>query len=337
VKNSPPTHAASNAIAAFLDGVRLAPRQSVKQLTLWPLILHSGATSGLAYAPLARALDEGWVQLDEVTDAGSVRHARVRNRGSLAVLVLFGEELRGAKQNRVANATFLVGPGQDLVLDVSCVEQGRWGRAPIAPGFESTGSLVSHALRKKMARQVHESRRRGLSFAADQGEVWEGISERIRYARTASPTNAYQDYVDARSSDLAEIRRALRAVGGQVGFVAMVGERVVGIEAIGRPEPFAECFARLVDSYAIDAVDAAVAGDEWAGEEFREPEPFLLALRSAPLDASPSLGVGVDLRIASDRVEGCALDAGGLVHLTAAPATSAGGSHPFGPARPFPG
>lgn len=328
MKKSPPTdtqthtHTGSNAIAAFVDAVRLAPRQAVKQLTLWPLVLRGGATGGLAYAPLARALGEGWVQVDEVSDSGSVPHARVRNRGALCVLVLFGEELRGAKQNRVANATFLVGPGQDVVLDVSCVEQGRWGRASSARGFLSTGSLVSHVLRKKMARKVHDSRRRGLGFAADQGEVWNEVSERVQHARTASPTMAYEDYVDTRSTDLAEIRRALHAVDGQVGFVALVGERVVGIEAIGRPEVFAECFARLVDSYAIDAVDAALAGGEWAGAEFREPEPFLEALRGAPTEATPSLGVGVDLRLASGRVEGCALDAAGLVHLTAAPATS---------------
>ena len=43
----------------------------------------------------------GWVEITESTDAGQVPELKIVNRGNLAVLLLDGEELLGAKQNRV--------------------------------------------------------------------------------------------------------------------------------------------------------------------------------------------------------------------------------------------
>jgi hypothetical protein len=53
------------------------------------------------------------------------------------------------------------------------------------------------------------------------------------------------------------------------------------------------------------------------GTGFDAPEPFLDALGQAEVRDGPSLGLGQDLRIRGERLEGCALDADGIVHLTA--------------------
>jgi hypothetical protein len=316
-----------SAIRDFLDGVHLGPRQAYKQLTLWPLVGGSRRESGVLYVSLADALEQGSVCVDEVSRRGSVPHVSVRNEGDDAVLVLFGEELRGAKQNRIANASFLIGGRSDVVIDVSCVEQGRWGgRSGWATGrarFETSQSLVSSSLRRKMARKVAFARDAGRGFDADQAEVWGEVERRIQGSRAVSPTRAYADYLGSRARDLDELRRAFQPVDGQVGFVAMIGDAVAGIEAIGRPEVFASCFERLVDGYAIDAIDNASMreslGDAAFATRFSEPESFLEALRSAPARAAPSLGLGEDLRIDGPDVEGCALEAGELLHLSAYP------------------
>jgi hypothetical protein len=253
----------------------------------------------------------------------------VRNVGDTAVLVLFGEEIRGAKQNRIANASFLVPAQQQIDIDVSCVEQGRWrGRPEAATGrarFGSTHGVVSRSLRQSLARDVGAARAAGESFRSDQGRVWDMVGERIAYARTESPTHAYADYAETRSTDLAEMRRAFRPLDDQVGFVAQIGEAVVGVEAIGSPGVFASVFERLIDGYAIDSIDAAAASvrEEAPSGRFNEPEALLEALRLSPVRTSPSLGLGRDLRIHGRDVEGCALEADGLVHLSAYPAPDA--------------
>jgi hypothetical protein len=110
-----------------------------------------------------------------------------------------------------------------------------------------------------------------------------------------------------------------------VGFVAAIGDGVVGIEAIGSPRTFEQSFRALLRAYAIDAVDASLVNelDESVvrgGPQFDAPEPFLEALARAPFTTGPSLGAGADLRLEGPAVTGCALAHEGLVHLNAFPA-----------------
>jgi hypothetical protein len=62
------------------------------------------------------------------------------------VLILDGEELVGAKQNRIVNTTILVAAGAEIVIPVSCVEQGRWTYKSDA--FSSKHRVMSPSIRK---------------------------------------------------------------------------------------------------------------------------------------------------------------------------------------------
>jgi hypothetical protein len=235
-------------VALLLAQVALAPQQSHKALTLWPLVLRSDALTSdePGYVLLARALEDGSVELDEISDGGAVPHVRVTNRGVQDVLFLFGEEIRGAKQNRVANASFLVPARSELVVDVSCVEKGRWGRRGHG-GFGVSEEVLSQKLRRKMAHRVAESRRRGDRFEADQIEVWNEIGARLERARAHSATDAYADYIGSRQSDLAEILAAgsgddLRIEGEGVAGCALVAGELVHLTAFPARETAAGLF-----------------------------------------------------------------------------------------------
>ena len=314
-------------IANFLTRVSLAPRQSYKSLTLWPLVLRpeAGGSTAPPFVALADALAAGSLSVNEVSDGGSVPNVRVENAGNTAVLVLFGEELRGAKQNRIANASFLIPAKSELVIDVSCVEQGRWSRRR-SEGFATSSDMVSHSLRKKMALKVAESRSFGGGFSADQREVWDEVSARLTHSGSNSRTSAYADYVASRGSDVHAFSSAVHPIERQVGFVAAIGDAVAGLEAVGRPELFARVFPTLVRGYAIDAVDAELVRDRETkrsgAQGFDAPEPFLGALTEAPVTSAPSLGLGDDLRLDTGSVAGCALVASDVVHFTAFPAVS---------------
>lgn len=314
-------------ITDLLARTRLGPRQAAKALSLWPLCLRERgvAERGPVYVALGGALDSGSLRVDEVHESGEVPHVRVANAGGIPVLVLFGEEIRGAKQNRIANASFLVPAGSEIVLDVSCVEAGRWHRRP-GESFRAADEVVSQALRKKIAFRVAAEREHGSRFRADQGEVWDEIGERLRRTRTSSDTSAYADYRAGREADLRPIEEAFHALPEQVGFVAAIGDEVAGLEVIGRPEVFAADFHALLRAYAIDAVDAPIvrelAGPREAGASprFEDPAAFLDALATAGGSRGPSLGLGEDLRLQGESVAGCALLHEGIVHLTAFPA-----------------
>lgn len=322
---SPPPSAS---IADFLAAVSLAPRQSHKLLTLWPLVRADGAPAEPPWLTLSDALDSGVLRVSERSGGAAVPVVQVENRGELPVLVLFGEELRGALQNRVANASFLIGGHSTVEIDVSCVEQGRWspraGRGEARPAFCAGDSVLSHAIRRKMAYKVAAARARGRRFDADQIEVWQEVGRRVHLSGARSPTGAYADYLGMRLHDLDEAARAFHPLPGQVGFVAAIGDEIAGLEAIGREEVFARSFGRLLRAYLVDAVDAAHvrALDAPPAVRFEAPEPFLAALVDAPASEQPSLGLGRDLRLRGGGVAGCALVHGpagpaAVVHLTA--------------------
>jgi len=325
---SQPTQAAQQPIADFLGSVHLGPSQNHKQLTLWPLI-DAGGASEFSYICLAEALESGAAQVDEI-GSGSVPHVALVNQGDVSVLVLFGEEIVGAKQNRVANASFLVAPKSRVVLDVSCVEQGRWSARPDA-SFSTGEQVLSSALRKGMATRVGRSRSAGGSFDADQGAVWFGVSERVEAMGSPSKTGAYRDYARSFGRDLDEMARHFRRIEGQVGFVAIRGNRVDGVEAVGDPAVYARVHDRLLRAYTIDAIDdthaeSAHASDDahaesstGKGVEFLAPEDFLRAIASSAYQTGPSLGQGTDLRLSGEALGGCALECGGIVHLMAFP------------------
>ena len=77
--------------------------------------------------------------------AGSVPELLVENMGDIRVLFIEGEELVGAKQNRILNTSILVAAKSKTKIPVSCVEQGRWGYK--SKFFGSSGSHSPSKLR----------------------------------------------------------------------------------------------------------------------------------------------------------------------------------------------
>ena len=313
----------------FFETIEAGLLQQHEHLAILPLLTfgEAGAVPP-AFVSLAEALAAGSFTVDEVSEHGSVPKIRARNSGNVAVLVLFGEELVGAKQNRVANASFLVVAHSNVDLDVSCVEAGRWGRRP-GERFEESHEVVSSELRKKMAHSVKTSRDRSGGFNADQGEVWNEVADRMQRSRVHSPTGAYADYSENWKGHVDTASRTFDVVERQVGFVALrpaAGERparVLGVEAVGRPDAFAKAFPKLLRSYVVDSVDAGLRKDtdraRAATPGFTDPVAFLREISDADFRLSRSLGGGQDLRLDGEVVSGCALLRGGVVHLTAFP------------------
>ena len=94
-----------------------------KNMTVFPLIGGQGTAAD--YLTLDEALAQKLAAITEVSEGGSVPELKFVNSSDKKVFLLDGEELVGAKQNRVLNLSIMVPVGKTLVVPVSCVEAGR--------------------------------------------------------------------------------------------------------------------------------------------------------------------------------------------------------------------
>src|SRR5262245_1039114 len=112
------------------------------------------------------------------TVEGHVPELRVKNSGDRPVLILDGEELIGAKQNRIVNVTILVAPQSEIVIPVSCVEAGRWSYSRRA-SFAAAGRVLNPEIRYRKAEAVTKNLKERQVRSADQRAVWDGVSKAL--------------------------------------------------------------------------------------------------------------------------------------------------------------
>ena len=140
---------------------------------------------------LGQALEQRLLSVSEVSRSGSVPELIVTNRADRPVLLLDGEELVGAKQNRVFNTTILLKEQWEKVVPVICTEQGRWAYISAAVADAKVVMASKIPVQKMMA--VSESLAASEGFKSDQGEVWAEIDALHAKAGTSSPTGAMHD------------------------------------------------------------------------------------------------------------------------------------------------
>ena len=111
-------------IKDYLEQLKVGWKQFHKNLAIYPLL--STYASGLDYLLLDEALRQDLMEVAEVSSHGAVPELKAVKKSPRMILILDGEELVGAKQNRIVNTTILVQGNATIVIPVSCVEHGRW-------------------------------------------------------------------------------------------------------------------------------------------------------------------------------------------------------------------
>jgi hypothetical protein len=278
-------------------------------VTVIPLRAPAAADPGWLLLP--EALAQGFVEISEVSEAGSVPTARVVNAGPQYVLLLDGEELIGAKQNRVLNTTVLVGPCSRTTIPVSCVDQGRW--AYQGRRFSSSGNSLYAGVRRTKLAEVSLSLSQGYGHTSSQARIWRALSARANQIGVASPAMA--DAFAANARRLRAYQDALPAGGAQIGAIVYGGDAWWGMETLASAELFAKAWPRILSGYAMDVLCGAHDGEP--GEDGTER---LDAVLRAAAQVFPGISCGADCRLRGEGVAGAALVARGIVgHFVAFP------------------
>jgi hypothetical protein len=299
-------------IASALDVLSIGTPQQYRHLTVFPLV-HPTPRAPF-YLTLDEALAQGMVQVTEVSKGGHVPELRLINRGDHPVLLIDGEELIGAKQNRVLNLTILAAAKSEIVIPVSCVEQGRWRE--VSAVFAASPRVHFAIGRAAKMASVSHCMAEGQGPVSDQSEVWHHVAEKAARMRHHSETGAMADLFRDAEQDVDAYVKAFTAVPGEVGALFALGGKVVGLEVFLSPDTFAKLLPKLIRSYALDAIE--IPGDQSPLPAADSAVSFLKQLAAAEVQAAPTVGLGRTLRLKATGAVGIGLQAEeGLVHLAA--------------------
>jgi hypothetical protein len=284
--------------------IRTGIPQQHQALTIVPLL--SAHEVELPYLLLSDALTGGLVRITEV-GGGTVPRLLAQNTGDNDVLILDGEQLIGARQNRMTGRSILLAAQSETEIPVSCMEHGRWRfvSEDFAPSVQHSPANVRRKSREVEAKAAAAGLAPSDSLLAEaQGPVWDEIGRVFENLSSTSPTSALDDAYKAAAPDLDAFLRAFPSIEGQVGLLGMVGDSVIGLDVIGGQSLFARLHERIVRGYVLDALatDRLPQSLDRAGGSGRDEEPavcppaamrFLEDVRQADRVPAPTVGRGV--------------------------------------------
>jgi hypothetical protein len=296
MKDAPQHPALADEFARWIDCVRVDAPQVLDTLEIHPLLF--AGEFGAPYLLLHEALAAKALEVVE-THRGNVNSVTARNVGDRAVLILEGESIAGAKQNRVITVDVLIAAGAELNVFVGCVEQGRWDRG--AQPFGGVEMAVEPQLRR--AARIGSS----AAGAPNQRRLWGAVAAKLESSGTDSPSRDYYVHMRRFKERVAEVAKTLTRSADQVGILATEGGRLVGFDVLGHPGNWGKVADRLSHSYVLgsmhgeaelDGVQATHSGAEW-----------LAKIARAKIMPAPTEGLGTRFALEDGSIIG-----GGLWH-----------------------
>jgi hypothetical protein len=233
---------------------------------------------------------------------GSVPELVAVNTGCLPVLILDGEGLAGAKQNRAVNTTLMVPALSKVNIPVSCTEQGRWSFK--TKTFMDSDLIMSHRTRRNRSASVTRNLVNERGFCSDQSQVWENIRSEAAFANASSPTGAMRDTFELLRPKLEDYIKAFPLGRRQNGFVVFIKGNPVGIEMISSSDKYALLHEKLIRSYATEALYSEGGASIVMTDKALE---FLRKAMECTFERYPSVGLGEDYRFVGNEMIGSAL------------------------------
>jgi protein-tyrosine phosphatase len=283
----------------WIAQLRLAPPQRIESFDVFP-ILASGNGCELHCLLGPEAIVNGRLSVAEMPGGAVVQRLQATSMED-AVLVLEGDTLIGCKQNRVVTRTVLVPPKSTVILEVGCMEHGRW--SAVSRHFTFGGDRMEGQIR----RQTVAERSRGKF---DQQRLWAQVSARLETSGVASETSDYHSFVTSRASAIGARKRDLNAQPGQIGVLVLHANRLVALELLATPGLWKQVAERTLGALLL--ADKGVAAEAAAVD----PERWMASVAERCLTLSPGLGLGSDIAVAGDGFDGSGLWLGeSMAHL----------------------
>jgi len=297
-------------IAKYIASFKFGELQCYRNMAVIPLLTSLDGSP--EYLTLKEALEQKKLKITEVSQQGTVPEIKVMNDADIPVLLLDGEEVVGAKQNRVLNTTILLKEKSETIIPVSCTERGRWAYS--SREFADSDTVMSTRLRSIKARTVSDTLADSQEYRSDQGTVWTAIHELSMDADAQSETGAMKAVFEGKKKDLDAFLAAFVSAPEQKGLLAFMDGEVVGCDYISLQSAYSLLHPKLIKSYAVDALMQKEPNT--CQPDVKKAESFLANVVECQEKRYESIGKGWDYRFEGKALVGSALKFGKkVIHL----------------------
>lgn len=285
----------------YISNLDLGPVTEFCDVAVIPIF---SPLSGPNYLTLKDAMEQGLLIITEIDEDAEVGELRVKNLADIPVLLLDGEEIVGAKQNRVLNTTIMVGAGTEIIAPVSCTERGRWHYK--SRRFSDSDVIAARRVRRSKNASVSESLGSTGSFKSNQRDVWNEIDDMSAEACVNSPTSAMEDVYKSRKTQLSEFTKAFPSHENQKGILILINGEVVGFEAVSSEKAYKQLHNKIIKSYALEVI---LTDNQKQSQEdvMVEARKFLEEARKTSSSQHKSVGTGFEFRFKGKRLIGSSL------------------------------
>ena len=282
--------------------IRLGDCQTYKNINLFPIF--NGLDGTPVYLSLKEALKGEKLEITEVSEGGSVPTLKAFNKAELPILIIDGEELVGAKQNRIVNTSLLLEANKETLIPVSCTEQGRWNYR--SRNFSDAGTMMSSKARYSKSHRVHKSLNRRKAFVAEQAEVWNDVRKLHAKMNTHSHTEAMHEAFEQRKESIEDFLAHFPIAAGQKGAMIFVNGKLAGMDFLSRASAYQNVHEKLLKSHVIEAIAESTQPNTEGRLEMKAAQ-FIAHTRQLPAEVFESVGLGQDYRYQGSQASAAAL------------------------------
>ena len=295
----------------LLDNIVVGPPQVFEDVQVFPLF-GSQTEQSVPFLELDEALAQGLVEITEESEGGNVPRLTVINKSERDLIIYEGQQLLGAKQNRIVNITVVVPANSRLPIPVSCVEQSRWHYT--SPSFASSAHFSYPSLRRTTHRDVTLSKEIHGTSDSNQSKVWQSVAAKIERMDVASATSAMEDIYFTQAPDEEVLSKTFKVAENQIGYVAFIKGGFAGSDLFSSADVCRGKMEKLLRGYYLDSRDNGVAFEKVDVNE------ILREVKSAEHRRFETVGKGTERRFEGAHVQGSWKEVDGTIpHVSILP------------------
>jgi hypothetical protein len=272
----------------FFPEVRVGDPSRCGGLTVFPLFGEQCLFSP-EYVLSHEAMAAGMLVVREVSEEGSVCELMAENIGHQQVLIPEGQELCGAKQNRLVASSVMVAGKSQTRIPVCCIQRGKW---EYSSRQFSPGSYCPPTLRHLLKRGGG-----GIAVVQRQQAVWQEVRRKHQITATRSEKENLTDVLETHRDRVDNLRCRLPYPGGASGIMVVLGGKVVAADVFDKPATLEKLWDRLVQGVVLDSLEFCGPGCQADGNEIAV-RLYKEMVRNVRWQRVTSVGLGETYRVA---------------------------------------